>query len=82
MLHHVLALAPRVQPKQLRVGPHRNSATLGLPPAQIDEAVDELQQAKGDGAGATVGAHCEAATLAAEGLRLRSEMARAAEEER
>ena len=50
--------------------------------AQIDEAVDELQQAKGAGAGATVGAHCEAASLAAEGLRLRSEMARAAEEER
>ena len=48
----------------------------------MDEAVDELQQAKGDGAGATVGAHCEAATLAAEGLRLRSEMSRAAEEER
>ena len=63
---------------------HRSSAPilLALPGPQIDEAVDELQQAKGDGAGATVGAHCEAATLAAEGLRLRSEMARAAEEER
>ncbi len=50
--------------------------------AQIDEAVDDLQRSKGAGAGATVGAHCEAASLAAEGLRLRSEMARAAEEER
>ena len=50
--------------------------------AQVDEALEALQSSKGEGAGVRGGAHSEEAGLALEGLRLRSEMQRAAEEER
>lgn len=48
----------------------------------VDEAVRELQDAKGDGSGAKAACRTDAADLAAESLRLCSEMSRASSEER
>jgi hypothetical protein len=48
----------------------------------VDEALRELYEAKGSACGARQASQTDVADYAAEGLRLRSEMQRAAEEER